>query len=87
VGDGGKEVPCNVPWWSSCRRPWHTLEGGETQAVDVRYRSFSGSAGQVTKPGLALIGATQKVVFFYDVDDKRTIVIPRTHIVSIEVPE
>ena len=64
-----------------------SIKDGEQTAVDVRYRSFSGSAGQVTEPNLALIGATQKAVFFYDVDGQRTIVIPQTQIVSIEVPE
>jgi hypothetical protein len=64
-----------------------SIKKGETQAVDVRYRSFSGSAGQVTEPNLNLIGATQKAVFFYDVSDKRTIVIPQAQVVSIEVPE
>jgi hypothetical protein len=59
----------------------------EKPAVDIRYRSFSGSAGQVTEPNLKLIGATQKAVFFYDVDEKRTIVIPQAQIVSIEIPE
>jgi hypothetical protein len=55
--------------------------------LDVRYRSFSGSAGQVTEPDLMLIGSTQRAVFFYDYDHKRTIVIPQAQIVSIEVPE
>jgi hypothetical protein len=64
-----------------------SIKDGETAAVDVRYRSFSGSAGQVTEPGLALIGATQKVIFFYDVDDERTLVVPQAQLVSIEVPE
>jgi hypothetical protein len=59
----------------------------EKPAVDIRYRSFSGSAGQVTEPNLKFIGATQKAVFFYDVDEKRTIVIPQAQIVSIEIPE
>jgi hypothetical protein len=63
------------------------IKHGEHPALDVRYRSFSGSAGQVTAPNLTLIGATQKAVFFYDVDEKRTIVIPQAQIVSIEIPE
>jgi hypothetical protein len=64
-----------------------SIKGGEKTAVGVRYRSFSSSTGQVTEPGLELIGATQKAVFFYDVDDKHTLVIPQSQIVSIEVPE
>jgi hypothetical protein len=66
-----------------------SIKDGETLAVDVRYRSFSGSAGQVKESNLRLIGATQKAVFFYDVDakPKRTIVIPQSQLVSIEVPE
>jgi hypothetical protein len=63
------------------------IKHGERPAIDVRYRSFSGSSGQVTEPNLALIGATQKAVFFYDVDMKRTIMIPQAQIVSIEVPK
>jgi CHASE3 domain sensor protein len=62
------------------------IKQGEHTVVDVRYRSFKGSAGQVTVPGLELIGATQKAAFFYDVDGERTIVIPQAQIVSIEVP-
>jgi NAD(P)-dependent dehydrogenase (short-subunit alcohol dehydrogenase family) len=34
--------------------------------VEVRYRSFSGSAGQVTVSGLLFIGATLRASFFYD---------------------
>ena len=64
-----------------------SIKHGEHPAVDVRYRSFSGSAGQVTEPDLSLIGATQKAVFFYDVNDKHTLVIPQSQIVAIEVPE
>jgi hypothetical protein len=66
-----------------------SIKYGETPAVDVWYRSFSGSAGQVKEPKLRLIGATQKAVFFYDVDAKsqRTIVIPQSQLVSMEVPE
>lgn len=60
-------------------------------SVEVRYRSYSDSADQVTKPGLKLIGSTQRVVFFYDVNvkdnekDNQTLVIPQAQIVSIEV--
>jgi hypothetical protein len=64
-----------------------SIKDGNNPTVDIRYRSFSGSAGQVTEPNLTLIGATQKAVFFYDVDEKRTIVIPQAQIVSIEVPD
>jgi len=64
-----------------------SFKNGNKSAVEVRYRSFSGSAGQVTVPGLEFIGATQRAAFFYDVDDKRTIVIPQSQLVSIEVPE
>ena len=63
-----------------------SIKQGETPTVDVRYRSFSGSSGQILEPDLRLIGATQRAVFFYD-DNKRTIVIPQTQVVSIEVPE
>jgi hypothetical protein len=64
-----------------------SIENGDKPTVEVRYRSFSGSAGQVTRPGLEFIGATQRAAFFYDADEKRTIVIPQPQIVSIEVPE
>jgi hypothetical protein len=64
-----------------------SIKAGDAPTVDVRYRSFSGSAGQMTEPGLELIGTTQKAAFFYDVDGRRTIVIPQSQIVSIEVPE
>jgi hypothetical protein len=36
-----------------------SIRNGEKPTVEVRYRLFSGSAGQVTVPGLQLIGATQ----------------------------
>ncbi len=64
-----------------------SIKHGERPAVAVHYRSFSSSAGQVKEPGLRLIGATQNAVFFYDVEDERTIVIPQAQVVSIEVPE
>jgi|SRR5215211_387871 hypothetical protein len=64
-----------------------SIEHDYNQKVEVRYRSFSGSAGQVTMPGLQFIGATQRAVFFYDADHKHTIVIPQSQIVSIEVPQ
>jgi hypothetical protein len=68
------------------------IKDGQTPGVpdvDVQYRAFSSSAGQVKKSGLEHIGATQKATFFYDADavNKRTIVIPQAQIVSIEVPE
>jgi hypothetical protein len=69
------------------------IKAAETPAVDVRYRSFSGSADPVTTSGLQHIGATQKFAFFYDVNDKdnekdnHTLVIPQAQIVSIKVPE
>jgi hypothetical protein len=75
-----------VPYYFASRTA-SSIKDGEKPAVDVRYRSFSGSAGQVTEPELELIGATQKAAFFYDVGEKRTIVIPQAQIVSIEVPE
>jgi hypothetical protein len=53
----------------------------------VQHRNFSRSAEQLTEPGLHLIGATQNTVFFYDVNEKRTIMIPQSQIVSIEVPQ
>jgi hypothetical protein len=66
-----------------------SIKRGEYPPVDVSYRAFSGTAGQVTESGLQHIGATQKAVFFYDVDarPKRTLVIPQSQIVSIKVPE
>jgi hypothetical protein len=64
-----------------------SIKDGEQTAVDVRYRSYSGSGDQAIKPGLQPIGATQKAIFFYDVGEKRTIVIPQAQIVSIEIPE
>jgi hypothetical protein len=63
------------------------IKRGEYPTVDVRYRLFSGSAGQVTEPNLELIGATEKAAFFYDDDDGRTIVIPHAQIVSVDVPD
>jgi hypothetical protein len=65
----------------------HSIKQGKQPRVKVRFNSSSGSADQTTEPGLVLIGATQKVVFFYDVNDERTIVIPQSQIVSIKVPE
>jgi hypothetical protein len=68
-------------------------EPGAQSSVEVRYRTYSDSADPVSKPGLALIGATQKVVFFYDVNakhnekDNHTLVIPQAQIVSIKVPD
>jgi hypothetical protein len=75
-----------VPF-ASARTMTSSIKEGRKPVVDVRYRSFSGSAGQVTEPGLQLIGATQKAAFFYDPDEKRTIVIPQAQVVSIEVPD
>jgi hypothetical protein len=63
------------------------IKQGRESTVVVRYRSFTGSAGQVTKPGLVMIGATQKAYIFYDVDDEQTLVIPQAQMVSIEIPE
>jgi hypothetical protein len=63
-----------------------SIKKGEKPAVEVRYRAFKGSAGQVTEPGLEFIGATQRAAFFYDPDAKRTLVIPQAQLVSIEVP-
>lgn len=66
---------------------------GKDSGVDVHYRSYSGTAGQVTEHGLKLIGSTQRAVFFYDLNDKddekdnHTLVVPQAQIVSIEVPE
>jgi hypothetical protein len=63
------------------------IKHGEPPSVAVRYSSSSGAADQVTEPELALIGATQKVVFFYDGNDNHTLIIPQSQIVSIEVPD
>ncbi len=63
----------------------------EPSSIKVRY--LSGSADEVTESDLRLIGATQRVVFFYDAGAKRkqaddhTLVIPQARIVSIGVPE
>jgi hypothetical protein len=68
------------------------IKDGETPAVDIWYRSFKGSAGQIKEPNLRLIGATQKAVFFYDLNvkdnkkDNHTLVVPQSQIVSIKVP-
>jgi hypothetical protein len=75
-----------LPYYSAGKTA-SSIKAGEYPSVDVRYRSFKGSAGQVTVPGLGLIGATQKAAFFYDVDHKHTLVVPQSQIVSIEVPE
>ena len=63
------------------------IRQGEQPQIAVQHRNFSRSAEQVTEPGLHLIGATQNTVFFYDVNEKRTIMNPRSQIVSIEVPQ
>jgi hypothetical protein len=63
------------------------IKQGEQPQMAVQHRNFSRSAEQVTEPGLHLIGATQNTVFFYDVNEKRTIMIPQSQIVSIEVPQ
>jgi hypothetical protein len=63
------------------------IKQGEQPQVTVQHRNFSRSAEQVTEPGLHLIGATQNTVFFYDVSEKRTIMVPQSQIVSIEVPQ
>jgi hypothetical protein len=76
-----------IPPIYSATRTASAIKQEQTPAVDVRYRSFSGSEGQVTEPDLMFVGATQKVAFFYDVNAKRTIVIPQAQIVSIEVPD
>src|SRR5215217_6264203 len=75
-----------LPYYSAGKTV-SSIKAGEKPSVDVRYRSFKGSAGQVTVPSLELIGATEKAAFFYDVAHKRTIVIPQAQLVSIEVPE
>jgi hypothetical protein len=75
-----------LPYYSAGKTA-SSIKAGENPSVDVRYRSFKGSAGQVTVPSLRLIGATEKAAFFYDVDHKRTIVIPQAQLVAIEVPE
>jgi hypothetical protein len=68
-------------------------EPGSGPPVAVRYSYSSGSTDQVTKTGLVQIGATQRVGFFHDVNDEskekdnRTLVIPQSQIVSIEVPD
>ena len=64
------------------------IKQGEQAQATVQYRKYSTpSTGQVKKSGLKLMGATQKVVFFYDANEERTIVIPQAQLVSIEVPE
>jgi len=75
-----------LPYYSAGKTA-SSIKAGETPSVDVRYRSFKGSAGQVIVPGLGLIGATQKATFFYDADEKHTLVIPQSQLVSIEVPD
>jgi hypothetical protein len=81
-----------LPILSAGRVAQAIKDGGQT-SVEVRYSSSTDAADQVTKPGLELIGATQKVVFFYEANDKHdekdnhTLVIPQSRIVSIEVPD
>jgi hypothetical protein len=79
-------IPVQVTYIAGSKTAAFIKKGG-TPAVEVRYRTSSGSAEEMTKRSLALIGATQRAAFFYDVDDKRTIVIPQSQLVSIEVPE
>jgi hypothetical protein len=56
--------------------------------VEVRYRtSTSGSAPLITLKGVEFIGATNRVAFFYDLEAKRTLVIPHSKIVSIAFPQ
>jgi hypothetical protein len=74
------------PYFSAARTA-ASIKNGDKPTVVVRYRSFSGSAGQVTRPGLEFIGATQRAAFFYDADHKHTMVIPQEQIVAIRVPE
>jgi hypothetical protein len=86
ISSVGIFVSLILPYYSATQTA-SSIKHGQYPSVEVRYRSFSGSAGQVTVPDLMLIGATQKAVFFYDVDEKRTTVIPQAQLVSIEVPE
>jgi hypothetical protein len=89
---GGSVGSIGLPILSAGRVAQDIKDGGQT-SVQVRYSSSSDPADQVTKPGLELIGATQKVVFFYEVNDKHdekdnhTLVIPQSRIISIEVPD
>jgi len=72
----------------SARHQAHAIKQGEQQKVAVQYRQISNTTEPVPpEHRLELIGATQRAAFIYDVDDKRTIVIPQTQIVSIEVPD
>lgn len=72
---------------NNVREQAQDIKHGEAPMVEVQHRSFKGSAGQVRKPGLVLLGATQQAVFFYDVNNEQTLVIPQAQIVSIEVRE
>jgi hypothetical protein len=63
------------------------IKDGVQPRLTVQYRSFSNSAGHVTIPKLQLIGSTQRFAFFYDKNNKRTIVVPQAQIVAIKVPE
>jgi hypothetical protein len=70
----------------SARHQAHAIKQGEQQKVAVQYRQFSNTTEQAPpEHRLELIGATQRAAFIYDVGDKRTIVIPQSQIVSIEV--
>src|SRR5215213_5447662 len=51
-----------LPYYSASKAA-SGIKDGQSPAVDVLYRSFKGSAGQVTAPGLEPIGATQKAAF------------------------
>ena len=81
-----------IPYFDATRTAF-SIKNGEKPEVEVRYLSSSGSADQVTVPGLVFIGATQRAAFFYDANDKdnekdnHTLVIPQSQIVSIEVPD
>jgi hypothetical protein len=72
---------------NNVREQAQDIKHGEAPTVVVQHRSFKGSAGQVRKPGLVLLGATQRAVFFYDVNNEQTLVVPQAQIVSIEVRE
>jgi len=70
-----------------------SIKADNSPELEVQYHSYSGSTEQVIERDLRLIGATQKVVFFYDLkdnpkeEDSHTLVVPQTQIVSMEVPD
>lgn len=65
-----------------------SIRNNSERPVIVSYRlTTSTSAQPAVESNVELIGATEKVAFFYDPGDERTLVIPHAQIISIEFPK